>query len=147
VYCTKYKAQGLLSGIGNFSKLRICGAPGDWNLPTPSEFSISYEDLDIDKDGNIGVNRNKKGYLVRNVKRAGVTKLDISWEMLTSKQAEVVLNALQISSNSYTPWIEVCFFDPKINYERTLKMCAKERSLSATYQGYWTNLSVTLEQY
>lgn len=144
VYCKKYQSKGILSKTGNTSKLYKCGE----KIPVPSEFDVAYQDLQVDKDGNeTQGGRNKAGTMTTSVKRPGLITLNIKWEYVTPAEAKNLLTALQLQSNEASPFINAVYYDPKTATNKSKKMFVSPRSLSATYQGYFKDLSVTLEEW
>lgn len=144
VYCSKYQSKGVLSSTGNKSRLYKCGE----KIPPPNSFKIIYKDLQVDKEGNeTQGKRNSKGTMTTTVKRPGLVTLDIQWEIITTSQVSTILYALQLQANEASPFINVVYYDPKAKANKSLKVLVSERTVEATFQGYWKGLSVTLEQW
>lgn len=62
-------------------------------LPAPTEYSVSYSDIDSSDTG-----RSETGVLLRNRVRSGIAKISVSWKMLSQAETDRVLDAVAASS-------------------------------------------------
>lgn len=123
---------------------------GGKKFKTPSVCDISFQDIDVEVDDETkkktvtDVGRGQTGYLKRNRVRANVIKIELEWNFLTPSEAKTLLQLLSYSGH---PWLWVCFHNPYTNAISTKKMYAGDRSISATYNGNYISLKVSLIEY
>lgn len=86
-------------------------------LPTPSKMLISDYDISEAK-------RNAKGYMVMDVVRHNVHKLEITWKKLTFEQYKQIRDAVQ-----QKVYLSVTFHIPEQNKEGTLTMYVGDREV------------------
>lgn len=117
---------------------------GSTNLPNPSSYKISRSDMDGPK-----TKRTEAGVLNRERVRAGVYKIQVSWEALTMAELTAVTAALAPAEFTVT------FFDATTSAaNKTAKMYAGDRSAelvrvideNKTAESRWS-LSVSLTEY
>ena len=92
-------------------------------LPSPSKYKVKISDLDSE-----ATTRNSEGYLIRDRVRAGVYRIDVSWEALTHSDYLTVVNAL--SPAKFT----VEFWDPNSATAQTAQMYAGDRDAELVYK-------------
>jgi len=95
----------------------------DVELPNPSEFSVTQSDLDSD-----ATMRNSEGYLIRDRVRAGVYRIDVSWEGLTHSDYLTVVNALAPAK------FTVDFWDMNSASRKTAQMYAGDRKSKLVFK-------------
>lgn len=143
-FCDSVTGKGSISGAGTFK--------------TPSSVEFSFQDIDVETDDEtnkktvVDVGRGQTGYLKRNRVRDNVIKIEVEWSFLTPSELKKLLSVLSqhgdtaAKSKKYQ-WINVCFLNPYTNQTDTKKMYVGDRTVSATYNGNYTNLKVSLVQY
>lgn len=91
---------------------------GGTALPAPSSYAVSRADLD-----GPNTKRTEDGKLQRDRVRAGVYKIELSWDLLTPAQLQTITNAIAPVK------LTVVFFDPTtFNTAKTASMYAGDRS-------------------
>ena len=111
-------------------------------MPRPSSYTVFMQDLDSE-----GTTRSETGMLTRDRIRAGVYKIDVSWQ-LYKPDLPIVISALS------PPKITVVFFDPTSATDKTAEMYAGDRQgdliaytdFDAPQKSFW-ELSVSLTEY
>jgi hypothetical protein len=89
---------------------------GGTNMPSPSKYSVIMQDIDSENTG-----RTETGLLIRDRVRAGVYKIQVSWQVEHS-QIKTITDA--ITSDKF----QVTFFDPTSNTNKTCDMYCGDRS-------------------
>lgn len=67
------------------------------SLPTPTDYSISLQDLDSEETG-----RNEKGILLRTRLRQGVYKIELKWSAINSSKVQTLMSATSNASVNVT---------------------------------------------
>lgn len=57
-------------------------------MPTPTEYKVQYSDLDSSDTG-----RTEDGQLLRSRVRAGIAKISLKWELISTADCEKILTA------------------------------------------------------
>lgn len=86
------------------------------DLPTPSEFQVSIQDIRSED-----AQRNAAGYLIADVVRAGVRKIELGWKFLTAEQMSLVLTAVAPG------FFSVTYPDPQTGANRTGTFYSSDR--------------------
>lgn len=71
----------------------------DVEMPSPSKYEVSYQDLDA-----AGSGRTEAGYTIRRRVRSQVAKLNLGWTNLSQEEVEKVLGAVENESFEVTYW-------------------------------------------
>lgn len=107
-------------------------------MPTPSRYEVLLSDVDSENSG-----RSETGYLFRDRVRAGMAKISVAWEMLSTEECVRVLAALTPDT------LQVSYF---FGSARSAVMYAGDRSIEMIYgdprtgDAMW-NVSVNLTEY
>jgi hypothetical protein len=114
---------------------------GSTDMPEPATYGVTLQDIDSSNTG-----RTETGLLIRDRIRAGVYKIQVSWQVEHS-QIKIITDALAPDK------FQVTFFDPTTNTNKTCDMYCGDRSGELkryrpddTSKSLW-ELSVSLIEY
>ena len=118
--------------------IRIGGA----NIPAPSKFNITYNDLDSNETG-----RSMDGNLHRDVIGKNFRTIDLEWKYMTRSQLKALLNAVSRTN------FDVTYYDPindtmttKLMYAGNRKVDMYNYILGPNGDPIWVDISVSLIQ-
>ena len=106
------------------SSFKIDGKPLE-DRRCPKSCNITYQDLDGE-----GTERNANGYLVRQVVRRNVVKLNIEFAPMMTSDVNYLLNAFNKEKFSFT------YPDPLTGQDRTIIAYCGDRSTDLKIMGY-----------
>lgn len=115
---------------------------GGYNIPAPSKFNITYNDLDSNETG-----RSMDGNLHRDVIGKNFRTIDLEWKYMTRAQLKALLNAVSRTN------FDVTYYDPindatvtKLMYAGNRKVDMYNYVLGPNGDPIWTDISVSLIQ-